>query len=297
MGHIEHNKFLNNERKRFYRIILSTGLLLGFLGLAIVPPIVNFETTARVATHFITGEKIDCALNVSPSNSTEPFDAIVVPGANGVDDYYPNKAQRTRLRAAAVSYVNGQSNFIILQDGRLPEGANPKMNAKYLQTYVKVISGFKSEIPESNIIIDNNSVNTASGMAELKIIDQKFGFKKHLVVTSSSHGNRATLYACDNGIATSWESAEKLAVKVDLNQAIENDKKKSPPLAITLKEKSELILDMYDPGGKLTIPLKLAFLYLRKSNPELGHYFPLLLATIILSLRKIKRPKIEKARR
>lgn len=71
------------ERKRFNRIVISTGLLLGFLGLAIVPPIVNFETTARVATHYITREKIDCAQNVLPSNTTTPYDAIVVPSGNG----------------------------------------------------------------------------------------------------------------------------------------------------------------------------------------------------------------------
>lgn len=205
-------------------------------------------------------------------------------------DFFPNKAEKTRLLAAAVAYVNGESKIVILLDGKLPKGADPKMTTRYLQTYVRVISGHTMEIPESNIIVNNNFINSASGMIELDEIDQIYGFKKHLVITHLSHGDRVTLYGCDRDIAISWEEAKKLAATVNSNQAIENANKKSPPLSITIKENGELLLDVYDPGGDSTIFLK----KISRANPELGHYFPTILTATILSLRKIKKLKKEK---
>lgn len=290
MSQSESNRFFSRERKRFNKIVISTALLLGFLGLAIVPPIVNFETTARVATHFITGEKIDCAQNVLPSNLITPYDAIVIPGGNGAYDLLPNKAQKIRLLAGAVAYVNGESEIIILHDGKLPKGADPKTTTKYLQAYVRIISRHTMEIPEDNIIVDNTSINTASGMIELDKIDHRYGFRKHLLITNSYHGDRATLYGCNRNIAISWKEAEKLAAMVDPSQAIENAKKKPPPLSITLKEKGEILFGMYDPRGDSTTTLK----RVSRTNPELGHYFPAILTATILSLKKIKKLKKEK---
>lgn len=302
MSQSESNKFFSRERRRFNKIVISTALLLGFLGLAIVPPIVNFETTARVVTHFITGEKIDCSQNVLPINTSKPYDAIVIPGAgfykeNG--NFIPNTAERKRLLAGALEYVNGKSDVIILQDGILPQGADQNITREWLKAYIRVISEFTMEIPDEAIIVDEKSFNTASGMSELKKNSEKYGTRNYLVIDSKTHGNRSVADGCDLGLAMTWEEAETLTALIDPNQAIINSEEHSPPFSLIFKETTELISNAYVPGGGLTVPIKKISLDIRNSNTglEIGHYFPTILTATILSLKKIRKLKKERSQK
>jgi len=277
-----------NEHGIFYRAMLYNTLLVALLGLATIPPVKNWGTTNRVMTALITGERIDCAQGVSPLNKDYPFDSIVIPLGGFEQDFTPNKVTRKRLLAGAVAYLDGKAKDVVIQNGISPTGADPDIVLRYFMAYVKVVSNFEKEINESHIRVDKNHINTSTGMLELKENDKQSGEKKYLVISSKSHIDRAVADGCDIGMAMTGESAEELVAMVDPNQAIINAKGHTPPFWITFKEETELISNMYYPGGGLTVPLKRASLKYKESQtgPELGHYFPLLIIILFLMRKK-----------
>lgn len=280
----------NKEGRRFNHALLYKSIFAAmFLGLAIIPPIINHDSTSRVGVD-ISGGKIECINYELTPYSKKPFDALVIPGGGFTKEkgiYIPGTAERKRLLAGALEYVNGKSDIVILQDGILPEGADPNTTREWFKAYVRVISEFKMEIPDSAFIVDNESINTATGMIELKKIGEKYGFINYLVVDSDSHVNRSVANGCDLDLSMTGESAEELIALIDPNQAMINESGLSPSFFIRFKELTELMSTMYIPGGGATTLFKIASLESRVSGPEYNHYIPLLV--FILSLNKINK--------
>jgi len=302
------NKSRNEKTKKWFALGMAT-IAVAYLG--IVAPLTHVDATKRIINNLVYGTQISC---VTPSQNNEQKNMVLVsPGAgfyidDNTGEYAPASAQNIRSRALAIKYIEEVKVHpglkVVIQDGVLPPDMTEDIVVPIFKNYVHKESGGKIEIPDKDIYVDQTSINTASGMPILKSTMEKINADEAVFIDSQSHGNRTTEDACENGIRARWESAEEIVGNVD--PAVAKANVKNPPvgtLGIRLKEKTEMALNIWFPGGWETVPAKHmvnAYKDIKKinnkSSPEYGHKL-LPLAVIIMALMRLNKFKKQKAKK
>lgn len=224
-------------------------LALAGTGMVIVsgPAVLNISTNPYLREAVFLN-RVDCGNSADALDPNHPYDAVVVPGGGTIKDpngnAAPNSSQRIRLQAAAVALTKGFAPRVVLLDGATEPGDSQSSGNKYL---VGEVQNHGKELPPTNILSEEQSVNTATNMQELAKIARDHNLRRVAVVTNKSHSKRATMLACINGVPASSISAEYLLGKSEETFS-------SPFLKFTthLKEHLEVAFLMWDPNG--TIP-------------------------------------------
>lgn len=240
--------------RRVLPLALRGLLTVGVVGL-IAPPLFHLESTQRVLGAIVSG-KVECGGDAEAQRQPYPFDAIVVPGVGNDKttdgDYTPNKDERMRLEAAALAFLQGLAPTIILMDGPRNPRENGSVEKTYLQSFFRELTGGAEEIADETVILGMRSINTATAMDELARIARRHNIGKVLIITNSYHQMRATLLACENGVAASSQSAESILTGQNFQRY------DSWTMIVTrLKEELEIIWAIWDPKGIVPTMLKI----------------------------------------
>jgi len=254
----------------FFKKAINIGLIsIALLGL-IGTPFRNSETSQMVVSALIQHESVYCTIPEAHPGEA-PFDAALVPGSGVYFDddelaYVPNTFQRRRNRAVALAYVGGMilhyevdgPPVIIMLDGEVAPGIDKNINKKDVQAQVISISQGAVALPDEAIIIENNSINTATNMREAKELVDQFGLGNVLVITDDFHLLRSQLLACANNIPSAGLSVEQLTAQFDSTNFRTVD---APNRTIQMKfrqakELLEVLSLPWDPQGNVSIALK-----------------------------------------
>lgn len=225
------------SRRRFLEVAL------GFSVAAVAEPyLVAGENAGRVIGSLL-GNGVDCTNNKESQNPQYPADAIAVPSGgikwtdNGSCEL--KEDSKTRLEAAAIAYLNRLAPLIVLL-GVEKSPTDENLSKVYLQQAFSRLTENKRSIPEEAIVMENNSINTATNMREFSEIAEEREIKKVLIVTSSFHEDRATLLACANNVAAYSVSAEELVTSQSLDT----------PWLTRIKEAFEKLTMLWDSKGE-----------------------------------------------
>jgi uncharacterized SAM-binding protein YcdF (DUF218 family) len=145
-------------------------------------PLWQLEQTTRII-RALAGQPVDCSGN--PEQGREyPYDVIAVPGSGIVSDenggYIPDAHSRLRLEGAAIVYEQQQAPNIVLLNG-MPYPPNDGMREKeYIQHYAAGALGI--DIPDDAIILEQQSINTATNFSQLRTMLDNIGLHRSLVV-------------------------------------------------------------------------------------------------------------------
>lgn len=174
------------------------------------------NNTYRIFEAAVLRESVNCDHGVKASNTQGfEYDAIAVPGAgrtpleNG--EYFPNFHGQLRLDAAALAFSKEhKAPVIALLDGddKTPEGE--PIGKAYLGSSSDRLLENPPIIPGESIVMDHVSINTATNMKELGRLARENDWRKVLIITNKYHGQRATLFACQNGVHASQRTAESI---------------------------------------------------------------------------------------
>jgi uncharacterized SAM-binding protein YcdF (DUF218 family) len=180
---------------------------------AVALPFADIGNTTRVITA-LRGGRIDSVSVPDLERCTSKFGAIVVPGAGskviaeGV--FVPNTHGRIRFDAAAIAYARGYAPKIIILHG---EGHRniPPSNKDYLQeAFTRYTGG--NNIPESAIVDETTTRNTAEDMEQLAKLRREYAGKRVLIITSEFHTNRSALLARAYEVPAKTISAESIVL-------------------------------------------------------------------------------------
>lgn len=214
-------------------------------------PFIDTSNT-QLALQALAGNQIQCANGIDPLDPRYPYDAIVVPGAGLIEisegNYVPSHSAEMRLEGAAIAFERKLAPIIILLDGKMNPGEE-LVDTRYVQKIYKELTG--KTIPNNKIIVETESINTATNMEQLKKILTDYGFKKVVIVTNEFHEPRSILFACRRGIAAYPLSAEDLIVSQNPMsiQAIHIVNESSGKKDIRRKEALEIALAIWDTDG------------------------------------------------
>lgn len=242
------------------RDIISTGILVfGLLGIAI--PLINHEVSAQVLT-VVRGGELTCPFGSAeiPHNN-EPADALAILGAGlRLTDYgswVPTKYEEERLATGAGLFVVGYLKpevEVVLLDGRQPKGAGRKVDKNVFKQKVKELSEGTASIAEEKIIVENNSVNTPTGMDELKKLAEEHNWKNIIAVTHANHVERAQLDAYLRGLCNvTFISVEDYTslFKPKNSESLRERNNSLQGKVRRFKEQMGFLFHMYDPYWKL----------------------------------------------
>ncbi len=216
----------------------------GFIAFSLMYPLVTHPVEAQRAYEAVGPGLYDCGDALDIDN----VDAILVPGG-GVNEYgWPNAHTRQRLKAAAMLYAQNSDVKIILLLGK-PSAHDPLEgygNIKYLQLAYRTLAEADTGIPARSILVEDNSINTATNMQEAARLAKKYSLERFLLVTQAYHADRATLFACNNGLHVSPRLVEEVL----------GMEERSYPFVVELKERAEVMLAYWDPKGVLPTSMK-----------------------------------------
>jgi uncharacterized SAM-binding protein YcdF (DUF218 family) len=236
---------MKKEARAFVRnATLAAGLVIPPL----VYPLLAHPAEAHNALNALKPELYSCGPDVTIQNA----DAILVPGGGMYEDtngvYRPNAHTRQRLRAAAILYAQNPDAKIVLLLGVPDEGDAMlgQANIDYLQRAYQWAVEADDMIPSEDIVVDNRSINTATNMQEAVRIAKQHSLERFLLVTQSYHAERATLFACNNGLHVTPALVEDV---LGLGE-------RTYPDHIVAKESIELALSYWDPQGNLQTYMK-----------------------------------------
>lgn len=128
----------------------------------------------------------------SKADTTAPADVIIVLGAQ-TDYDTPSPVFAERINHAIDLYNKNMSSKIIFTGGKDVEN-------KYSEAEAAKVYAVNAGIPESDIIIEDNSEITLENIAYSYIIMQENNFKTAIIVSDPLHMKRAMLMAKDSGI-------------------------------------------------------------------------------------------------
>lgn len=248
----------NHARLQKFKLKLAS---IGF-ALSITLPFLFYPDNSIRIIESIFGHTVECANGIEPKNSGYLADAIVIPGGGGDGDnnsnFEPSPMAKLRLQAGAIAYERHVAPYIILLDGKSDPQQDQFMSRTYLKSWYKYHVGHTSTIPNDHILLESNSINTATNMAALGAIKNQYGFKSVIIVTNSYHRNRATLLACNYGTPAFSLSAEELIKDNDPSQANYLDDLYSTKAIKNeqLKEGIETALMYVDPKGVIPTKIK-----------------------------------------
>lgn len=124
-------------------------------------------------------------------------DAAIILGAAA---WYkrPSPVFEERIRHGLWLYENGYVRKLILTGGK-------SKNAPFSEAYVARRYALRHAIPESDILIEENSMTTRENLINAKIIMDANGLTSAIIVSDPIHMKRAMQIARDIGI-TAWSS-------------------------------------------------------------------------------------------
>lgn len=227
------------------------------LALTVVPLVAHLPTTSLVLESLIKG-RADCSGMMNPTATNFPFDAIVVPGAGIIrtsdGTIQPSIDGQMRLDAAAVRFLQGEAPRIILLSGVIEPEYDILTSRRFLQRTGGQSENGSWSIPDSAILEEANSVNTATNMEQLKNIVEQEKLGRLKLITNTYHLVRAGILACLRGVAISSESAEEILVEQDPKRIpFINEKYNSGGMFITrLKEYMETMWLLWDNNSSVT---------------------------------------------
>ncbi|MGN1092241.1 MAG: YdcF family protein [Monoglobaceae bacterium] len=128
----------------------------------------------------------------SKTDTTAPADVIIVLGAQ-TDYDTPSPVFAERINHAIDLYNNKMSSKIIFTGGKDVEN-------KYSEAEAARVYAINAGVPESDIIIEDNSEITLENIAYSYIIMQENNLKTAIIVSDPLHMKRAMLMAKDSGI-------------------------------------------------------------------------------------------------
>ena len=248
---------MSHEHKGHRRRNISTGRYLMnitalLLTIAVVgKPFLERENT-DLALQALAGNQIQCANGVDTLDQRYPYDAIVVPGAGLIEKskgvFVPSSFGEMRLEGAAIAYERELAPTIILLEGKMNPGEE-LVDTRYIQKIYKGLTG--KTVPDNQIIVETESINTATNMEKLRKILTDYGLKKVVIVTNEFHEPRSILFACKRGIAAYPLSAEDLIVSQNSmsTQAIRIINESPGNKDIKRKEALEILLAIWDTEG------------------------------------------------
>ncbi len=200
---------MRSERPSFREVVRKTALFITLW--VLVQPMFNPDTVGLVIDAAM-GKTPDCSSGKPSNTEGYPYDLIIVPGGGVYEDgdgvYKPNTYQRARLDAAAYAYVGGYAQDILLSGGDPDLGVDMNLSKNYLQGRVLIYSDGEKSLDDSHVVIEDESINTATGMAKVPKIMDELGAEKALVVSHKSHINRAEIMACNYGVNAKSMSVE-----------------------------------------------------------------------------------------
>ena len=231
--------------------------MLGLIGLQ---PLIHLANTRRILNYF-SGKDVDC-FDPSKSENGYPYDAIIVLGGGfGINDEglpEPAELHQLRLAAGAISYIRGLAPKIVLLDGKIDSGIDPNLDLKFLQDAVYELSLHKLTLPDTDVIVENNSVNTSSNLREYATISETQGYQSALMITNYWHLERAELLSCNFPVNVFPRSAEDIIIEFDptLKPVIQSIYDSLDMGDHLLKEDLGVLEQLFDPQGKLPALIK-----------------------------------------
>lgn len=202
------------EQRKPFRTFANTMLAMAIIGASSLP-IMNYQTTKNVIAAEI-GIPLDCPKPPESVNGIYPFDAVAVLGAGMAIQkdtglYGPNTFEKGRLTAAALLYLAGYTDTIVLHVGKQKPGVDPHLEVQFLREKVMELSHNTITIPEQAIILETDSVNTASSLQVSKQHIEEHGWGNVLYVSDEFHlAKRIPVIACEYGISGSYLSVEEI---------------------------------------------------------------------------------------
>ena len=246
--------------RREAMLALGCGLVATGLALFVRDP-----DTQRVIDA-LNGESASCFKDNIYEYERFRFDAIAVPGGGMIKNkagiFEPSEFQKIRLEAAAIAYIERRAPIIILLDGKLEYSDHSNINRTYLQNMVKNLSHDEINLPIDSVIIENQSVNTAGNMDQLKKIAKRDHSLNILLITNFFHSSRAEIHACFNGINALSMPAEDIITSRFPGRKSELDLfYQSQPLdKIEKRERIAIAFSLFDPTGYIqTMAKELGF--------------------------------------
>ena len=216
----------------------------------LTPPALNADITFQVL-QMTDGKNPDCA-GPLPDHALHSYEAIVIPGAGEYLDpengnTYLSTFETRRLDAAALLIAHDNyTGHIVLSDGAQNPKTDKYLTMHYLQNRIAALSNGKVHIPDSKFVIDQNSINTKTGMQELN----RYAYKNVLIVDDAFHATRSELLACAAGAHASVVTVEQIFALYDgkrLPTILKQDR--NPPMLLRhLKENLELLDVIYTRG-------------------------------------------------
>lgn len=215
------------------------------------PWLASADNAIRVIGSFF-GDGVDCTNKKESQNPQYPADAIAVPSGGTIrtdnGSYELNGDSRIRLEAAAIAYLNKFAPLIILLG--VEKSPSEENSAKvYLQEAFSRLTKNTASIPEEAILMETNSINTATNMEELSKIAEERKIGRVVVVTNGFHKDRATLLACSHDVAAYPISAEELVASQGPEGQIAVSKNNVSWVTI-VKEAFEKLTMLWDPKGE-----------------------------------------------
>lgn len=202
------------ERRKPFHTFANAMLAVALIGSAALP-IVNYRATKNIIAAEM-GIPLDCPKPPEAVNGIYPFDAIAVLGAGmalqkDTNQYGPNTFEKDRLTAAALLYLAGYTDTIVLHVGKQKPGVDPLLELQYLKEKVWDLSHQTVALPDTAVIMDTESVNTASSLQISAEQTKQFGWGSVLYVSDDFHlAKRVPVLACEFGIAGSFLSVEDI---------------------------------------------------------------------------------------
>ena len=228
---------------------------------AITYPLVTHPTQAHNALEALQPGYFECGIPITPDTRV----GVLVPGGgmkvNALGEFVPNAHSDERIRAAALLFAQRPENtWILLLDG--PPDPSDRKNGyagiERLQSAYKEVTGSNQTIPSDRIARGQTGINTSEGMEDASHLARTLHLEAFLVLTQKYQVERATVFACNEGLHVSPRLVE------DVLGIAPRDY----PFKVNLKERLEVALAYFDPDGNIPTYLKSQQINRNQVNPE-----------------------------
>jgi len=137
----------------------------------------------------------------------------------------------------------------LMQDGRMPIGANENSTTHMFQEMVEKLSYGTMQIPPSRILSEHSSVNTDSGMDVLVQLGKEKGSSNYFIVTDEFHKQRVKEEAIEHGLCPTIISVEEYAKLFNptMSMRLKQREDSQGMRKREIKEDIGLLLHIYNP--------------------------------------------------
>lgn len=224
------------------------------ISLLAAKPLSDLDHTSRVLAA-ARGQEVSCYEPIYAEQDDYPYDAIVVPGGGAQmspEGYVvPSDFEQIRLEAAAIAFTKKIAPKLILLDGAMDPQVDPSMNRRYLQNKILSLSEGTIVLPDDSVIVENNSINTATNMRALSELAALHDMRTFFLITNVFQLVRAEIFACAYGNNAYPAAAEGIIADFDPARKAGFDQLYASPSMIPIIRKEEvgIAVSLYDPQG------------------------------------------------